>query len=66
MLVVPSLNPDGQHLVDHWYKTKGTPYNRVFPDLYQRYTGHDNNRDWFMFTQKETQLAIELQNSTSR
>ena len=35
VLMVPSQNPDGQVLViDHWYKTKGTPFNRVFPDLY--------------------------------
>lgn len=63
VLVVPSQNPDGQHhVVDHWYRTKGTQYNRTYPDLYQKYIGHDDNRDWFMFTQKETQLAVELQN----
>ena len=61
VLMVPSQNPDGQHLViDHWYKTKGTAYNRVFPDLYHKYVGHDDNRDWFMFTQKETRMNIEL------
>src|SRR5262245_8356708 len=60
VLMVPSQNPDGQHLViDHWYKTKGTPFNRVFPDLYHKYVGHDDNRDWFMFTQKETRMNIE-------
>jgi len=61
VLLVPSQNPDGQHLViDHWYKTKGTPYTRVYPDLYHKYVGHDDNRDWFMFTQKETRMNIEL------
>jgi Zinc carboxypeptidase len=61
VLMVPSQNPDGQHLViDHWYKTKGTNFNRVFPDLYHKYVGHDDNRDWFMFTQKETRMNIEL------
>ncbi len=60
LLLVPSQNPDGQNLViDYWYKTKGTPYNRVYPDLYHKYVGHDDNRDWFMFTQKETRLAVE-------
>lgn len=60
VLMVPSQNPDGQHLViDHWYKTKGTPFNRVYPDLYHKYVGHDDNRDWFMFTQKETRMNIE-------
>ena len=60
VLVVPSQNPDGQVMViDHWYKTKGTKYDRVYPDLYHKYVGHDNNRDWFMFTQKETRLMVE-------
>ncbi len=60
LLVVPSQNPDGQVLVvDHWYKTKGTPFARVYPDLYHKYVGHDDNRDWFMFTQIETRLAVE-------
>ncbi|MFN8062646.1 MAG: M14 metallopeptidase family protein [Vicinamibacterales bacterium] len=60
VLLVPSQNPDGQYLViDHWYKTKGTSFSRVYPDLYHKYVGHDDNRDWFMFTQKETRLNIE-------
>ncbi len=60
VLLVPSQNPDGQVLViDHWYKTKGTPFNRVYPDLYHKYAGHDDNRDWFMFTQKETRLMVD-------
>jgi len=60
VLLVPSQNPDGQVLVlDHWYKTKGTNLNRVYPDLYHKYAGHDDNRDWFMFTQKETRLMID-------
>ena len=64
VLLVPSQNPDGQYLVvDHWYKTKGTPFTRVYPDLYHKYVGHDDNRDWFMFTQKETRLALQIQNS---
>jgi hypothetical protein len=60
LLVVPSQNPDGQVLViDHWYKTKGTSFGRVYPDLYHKYVGHDDNRDWFMFTQIETRLAVD-------
>ena len=61
LLMVPSQNPDGQVLVvDHWYETRGTGYDRVYPDLYHPYTGHDDNRDWFMFTQKETRLALDI------
>jgi len=60
LLLVPSQNPDGQNLViDQWYKTKGTGLARNYPDLYNKYTGHDDNRDWFMLTQKETRLMVE-------
>lgn len=60
LLVVPSQNPDGQVMViDYWNQTKGTSYSRVYPDLYHKYAGHDDNRDWFMFTQIETRLNVE-------
>jgi len=61
-LLVPSLNPDGQIIVTDWYnKNLGTEYEASpLPWLYHPYIGHDNNRDMYMFTQKESQLTAQL------
>jgi hypothetical protein len=61
ILMLPSHNPDGTQKVVDWYrKSLGTPWEGgQIPFLYHKYTGHDNNRDWYMFTQVETQLTVK-------
>jgi hypothetical protein len=61
IVLVPSLNPDGQQLVVDWYKKYlGTPYEGSSPVvMYHHYVGHDDNRDWYGFTQVETQLTVD-------
>lgn len=61
VLLVPSLNPDGVDIIKNWYdKTLGTPFEGTDPpELYHKYVGHDDNRDWYAFTQVETQLTVD-------
>jgi hypothetical protein len=62
VLLAPTINPDGQQMVTEWYrKYVGTEYEGgPLPWLYQHYTGHDNNRDWFMLTQAETRAVTKV------
>jgi hypothetical protein len=64
VLLEPSQNPDGVDIVTKWYrKTRGTPYDGSSPpELYQHYVGHDDNRDWYIFTQPETRNTAALEN----
>lgn len=60
LLDIPSLNPDGTQWVVDWYNEHvGTEYEASsMPWLYHSYVGHDNNRDWYAFTQLETQYTV--------
>lgn len=50
-------NPDGQELYSSWYMRRPEPKKRVAentPRLWQKYAGHDNNRDFFMMNLRES------------
>ena len=57
-----SINPDGQNMVAEWYRQNlGTPYETAgTPELYQKYIGHDNNRDGYMINMIESQAVTRV------
>lgn len=62
ILMVPSLNPDGQDLITKWYlKDVGTEYEGSrMPMKYHHYADHDNNRDWFFFNLVESRNVAKV------
>lgn len=64
VVLLVHANPDGHELVGDWYMRNSQPEKRSYsglPRMYQKYTGHDNNRDFYMFNMKESQnLARQL------
>lgn len=56
IILLAQVNPDGQELVADWYMQESDPdkRNMSIPRLYQKYVGHDNNRDFYMMNMKET------------
>ncbi len=59
LIVMINMNPDGLDVVVNWYERNVGSEYETSPtvELYHPYVGHDNNRDWYMFTQVETQAV---------
>jgi hypothetical protein len=57
IILAVHANPDGMELVSNWYMRQSDPAKRRttdIPRLYQKYIGHDNNRDFYMSNMRET------------
>src|SRR5689334_11939516 len=57
ILLCVHANPDGQELVANWYMRESDPRKRSLtglPRLYEKYAGHDDNRDFYMSNLPET------------
>jgi hypothetical protein len=63
LVLWPTLNPDGQDMIVSWYRQNlGTKYEVApMPWLYQKYVGHDNNRDGYMMNMKEEQVVTRTE-----
>lgn len=63
ILLAAITNPDGMDMVSKWYMREPDPLKRSssgLPFLYQKYIGHDNNRDFYMVTQKESEAVARV------
>ncbi len=63
ILLAICSNPDGMELVGDWYMREPEPTKRStrgLPRLYHKYIGHDNNRDFYMSTQVETEALNRI------
>jgi Zinc carboxypeptidase len=57
IILAVHANPDGMELVSDWYMRDDDPSARStsgIPVLYEKYAGHDNNRDFYMSALSET------------
>ena len=64
ILLAPPVNPDGMDLVANWYMRESDPLKRStnnIPVLYNKYAGHDNNRDSYMGNLAETTNLLRVQ-----
>jgi hypothetical protein len=64
IILAVHANPDGMELVSNWYMRNADSTKRVsgnIPRLYQKYIGHDNNRDFYLVAQPETENISRVQ-----
>ncbi len=57
------VNPDGMELVSNWYMREKDEKKRStsgIPRLYQKYVGHDDNRDFYMMNMSESTNANKV------
>ena len=57
------VNPDGMELVSNWYMREADEKKRStsgIPRLYQKYIGHDDNRDFYMMNMSESVNANKM------
>ena len=61
-MMVLCHNPDGMDMVvEHYRKYVGTKYEgSSLPQVYHKYVGHDNNRDFVALTQEDTRVIARL------
>ena len=62
IILLVHANPDGMQLLSSWYMREADPLKRNMniPRLYQKYIGHDDNRDYYISNQAETQNENHL------
>ena len=60
LLLVANMNPDGTTMVASWYREHlGKAWESRLPELWHKYVGHDDNRDWYMMNQVETRNSAK-------
>jgi hypothetical protein len=63
ILLAVHANPDGMDLVSNWYMRESDPQQRTtsgIPVLYNKYAGHDDNRDFYMSALAETTNLLRV------
>jgi hypothetical protein len=64
IILAVHANPDGMQLVSNWYMRKADSTKRSYgdiPRLYNKYIGHDDNRDFYMANMPETYNMEKVQ-----